>query len=372
MPVTVLEKEERVGAHQTSHNSGVVHAGLYYTPGSLKAQLCRLGADRMRAYCAERGLPYDECGKVVVALRERELERLAVVASRAEANGVPGLARLSRAALAEIEPECAGIAAVHSPRTAITDFAAVARSLAGDVASAGGEVVTGALVTALREEPAGVVLNTTSNHCDVVRAAHVFVCGGVQSDRLARLLGQPSSPRIVPFRGEYFRLLDPMRDRVRGLVYPVPDPRYPFLGIHLTRTVHGEVLVGPNAVLGLDRESYDRRTVRAADVRDIIGFPGFWRFAGRHWRTGATEMARSASRALFVREARRYLPGLQVSDVERVPAGIRAQAMNADGGLVDDFVLARTPRVTHVRNAPSPAATASLAIAEHIVDAHFT
>lgn len=365
--VTVLEKEPRVGAHQTSHNSGVVHAGLYYTPGSLKATLCRAGAERMKAYCTDRGLPYDECGKVVVALREDELGRLDDIAKRAEANGVPGLARLDAAGLRRIEPDGTGIAAVHSPRTAVADFGLVAQSYARDVVDGGGNVLTGAPVVGVHDEGTRVQVQTSRPDSPVVEGSHVVVCAGVQSDRLARLSGQPADPAVVPFRGEYFRLVPGVRERVRGLIYPVPDPRYPFLGIHLTRTVHGEVLVGPNAVLGLDREAYDRRGLRAADVRSTFGYPGFWRFARQHWRTGASEMARSSSRTLFVREARRYLPGLSTADVVPVPAGVRAQALDRQGRLVDDFVLARRGRVTHVRNAPSPAATASLAIGEHIV-----
>jgi L-2-hydroxyglutarate oxidase len=367
LDVTVLEKEDVVGAHQTSHNSGVVHAGLYYTPGSLKATLCRAGAERMRAYCAENDLPYDACGKVVVALEERELGRLHDIARRAEANGVPGLARLDAREFKAVEPEGTGIAAVHSPHTAVTDFGAVARSFARDVTAAGGRVLTGAAVTAVEDDGTRVRVRTTLAGSEEVESSDVVVCAGVQSDRLAKLSGQSADPAVVPFRGEYFKLVPQVRDRVRGLIYPVPDPRYPFLGIHLTRTVHGEVLVGPNAVLGLHREAYDRRGVRGQDVRDTFGYPGFWRFARQHWRTGVSEVARSSSRALFVKEARRYLPGLSTADIVPVPAGVRAQALDTRGRLVDDFVLARQGRVTHVRNAPSPAATASLAIAEHIV-----
>jgi L-2-hydroxyglutarate oxidase LhgO len=360
--VTVLDKEDRVAAHQTGHNSGVVHAGIYYPPGSLKATLCRRGTTLLRAYCGERGLAYDECGKVVVARDEPEAERLAEIERRARANGVPGLRRLDAAGLRAVEPHARGVAALHSPHTAITDFAAVARAFAGDLPD--GALRLGFAVTAIRRGARTAVVRSATGV--ELEFDTVVVCAGLHADRVSRLAGDTPGPAIVPFRGEYHRLVPQRSGLVRGLIYPVPDPRYPFLGIHLTRRVDGTVEIGPNAVLAPAREGYRRGTVAAGDLWETLRWPGFRRLARAHWRTGVRELHGSLSRRAFVAAARRYVPELTVRDVVPGGAGVRAQAVDADGTLVDDFRIHRLGPVVAVRNAPSPAATSSLAIAEHI------
>ena len=360
--VTVLEKESSAGRHQTSHNSGVVHAGLYYAPGSLKATLCGRGRVAMRDYCIEKALPYNESGKLVVALDESELPGLRAIYERATANGVPDLRMLDRDQIREIEPHVHGLAAVHSPRTAVVDFAGVARAVAEDVTSMGGAVHLNSAVTSIRR----------GGRIDVVAGGEGFtfdrlvVCAGAQSDRVARLAGAPQDPRIVPFLGMYYQLRPERRDLVRSLIYPVPDPRYPFLGVHLTRTIDDEVLIGPNAVLGLAREIYRAGGTCARDIRDIVGWPGFYRMAGRNWRAGLKELRSTLSRRVFVAAARRYVPELREDDVEPARAGVRAQAVSSTGALVDDFTLQDAGGVLSVRNAPSPAATSSFAIAAHL------
>ena len=364
--VTLLEKESALAQHQTGHNSGVVHAGLYYTPGSLKAQLCRRGVSLLREYCVDAGLAYDECGKVLVALNDTEERRLVDIMGRAKANGVPGARMLDATALREIEPHVRGVAGMHSPETAIVDYAAVARAFAHDATSAGADVRTGYEVTGLDERGPEVVVRSGDGAEDAFD--HVIVCAGLHADRVAALAGDEADPRIVPFRGEYYLLRPERRHLVRGLVYPVPDPRYPFLGVHITPRVDGEVMVGPNAVLALSREGYGWGRVSGRDLREALAWPGFRRFARHHWRTGATEMLGSLSRRAFVSAARRYVPELTTADVVPGPRGVRAQALGRDGTLVDDFRMTRRGNVLSVRNAPSPAATSSLAIAEYIVD----
>jgi L-2-hydroxyglutarate oxidase LhgO len=361
--VTVLDKEDHIGAHQTGHNSGVAHAGLYYAPGSLKATLCRKGIVMLKEFCAERGITYDECGKLVVALSDAELDPLREIERRATANGVPGLRWLSAAELREIEPHAAGVAALHSPQTAIVDFTAVARAYADDVTAAGGTVRLGFEVTEIRPNKTVTVQAAKSEAEEFDR---LVVCAGLQSDRVARLAGDTDGPAIVPFRGEYYRLVPERGDLVRGLIYPVPDPRYPFLGVHFTRRVDGTVDVGPNAVLALAREGYRHRDIALRDVWETLAWPGFRRLAARHWRTGVREIYGSLSKRAFVRAAREFVPELSVDDVVPAPAGVRAQAVDPDGSLVDDFRIGRRGPVVTVRNAPSPAATSSLAIAEHI------
>lgn len=363
--VTLLEKEDELARHQTGHNSGVVHAGLYYQPGSLKARLCRRGVGLLKEFCLDRGLVYDECGKVLVALDEVERSQLTDIEERARRNGVPGIRAIDAGELREIEPHVRGVAGLHSPTTAIVDFAAVTRSLAADAATGGVIVRRGVRVTGLTERSGEVVL--TSNDGEE-SFDHVITCTGLYADRVAALAGDEADPRIVPFRGEYYLLRPDRRDLVRGLVYPVPDPRYPFLGVHLTLRVDGEVMVGPNAVLALAREGYGWGDVSAADVRDLLAWKGFRRFARQHWRTGVREMSGSLRKRSFVAAARRYVPELEVSDVVPGPSGVRAQALGRDGALVDDFRLTRNGRVTSLRNAPSPAATSSLAIAEYLID----
>lgn len=364
LEVVVLEKEDRLGAHQTGHNSGVVHAGIYYRPGSLKAELCTRGRLLLRDFCHERRLPYDECGKLVVAVDPAELGRLDALERTARENGVPGLRRLDATGIAEVEPHATGLAALHSPATAITDFVAVAEALATDIRDAGGRVLLSAPATGVRRDGGRLTVSTPSAEHRVDR---LVLCAGLQADRVGRWADGTDEPRIVPFRGEYLTVVPEKRGLVRGLVYPVPDPRYPFLGVHFTRRVSGELEVGPNAVLALAREGYGRGDVRWADVRDVLTWPGSWRMAGRHWRTGVREVRGSLSTRAYLRDARRYVPGLGVDDVVRGRCGIRAQAIDRDGTLVDDFRIVSAAGVTSVRNAPSPGATSSLAIAEHVV-----
>jgi (S)-2-hydroxyglutarate dehydrogenase len=366
--VTIFEKEDGLARHQTGRNSGVVHAGLYYTPGSLKARLCRTGVGLMREFCETHDIAYDEIGKVLVALDDVEAGRLADIEARAKANGVPGVRTIGPAELRELEPHVRGVAALHSPSTAIADYPAVTRRLAELVTEAGGDVRTGTEVIGLHEAAGGVrVVTRTAAGEEESTFTHVVVCAGLQVDRLAKMVGGSDEPRIMPFRGEYLTLRPERRDLVNGLVYPVPDPRYPFLGVHLTPRVDGQVLIGPNAVLALAREGYDWRTLSVRDLKDTLSYRGFVSFARQHWRTGVMEMRGSLSRTRFVRAAQRYVPELTVDDVLPGPAGVRAQAMDRDGGLVDDFRIDRRGRVTALRNAPSPAATSSLAIADHLV-----
>jgi L-2-hydroxyglutarate oxidase len=369
--VTLLEKEDRLAAHQTGRNSGVVHAGLYYEPGSLKALLCRRGVGLLKDFCAEKGLVYDEIGKVLVALDAVEEKRLDAIAERARANGVPGIRIIDRAELKELEPHVTGIAGLHSPSTAIVDYAGITRALAADAEARGATIRTGFPVAGLQHTTGGpaeeVVVRGASGEEIVVD--EVVLCAGLQVDRLAELAGDVHAPRIVPFRGEYFALVPEKRSLVNGLVYPVPDPRYPFLGVHLTPRFDGEVLVGPNAVLALAREGYRRRDISARELAEIVRYAGFRRFARQHWRTGLSEMRGSLSKRAFTAAAQRYVPELAVDDMVPATAGIRAQALETDGSLVDDFRITQTGAVVAVRNAPSPAATSSLAIAEHIVDA---
>ena len=367
--VVVLEREPQLALHQTARNSGVVHAGIYYAPGSLKARLCRRGLALTRELCAARGIPYEACGKLVVALDREELPRLERLAERAQANGVPGLRQLDAAQLREIEPHAAGIAALHSPETAITDFRAVALALADELRERGGAIRTGAEVVRVRTDAGrpGVVVELTGG--DELRADRVIVCAGLQADRLARRSGEDASPRIVPFRGEYWELAPEHRSLVRGLIYPVPDPALPFLGVHLTRTVDGRVLIGPNAVLALARGDRAPGASRRRDLAETLAWPGTWRLMRRHWRAGAGELRRSLSKRAFAAEARRYVPELRVEDALPAAAGVRAQAVDRDGGLVDDFRIGGDARTTWIRNAPSPAATSALAIAEELVSA---
>ncbi|MFA9430475.1 L-2-hydroxyglutarate oxidase [Egicoccus sp. AB-alg2] len=364
--VTVLEKEADVGRHQTGHNSGVVHAGIYYEPGSLKARLCRRGMMLLKAYCERHGLAYDECGKLIVAASADERPALEQLLARGRANGVPGLVLVPGERIPEFEPHAVGVAAIHSPRTAVVDFAEVARSLVRGVVERGGALCTSCEVRAIDQRADQVRVGTSLGG---FAFDHLVVCAGLAADRIARLAGDGEDPRIVPFRGEYYRLRPPARPLVRGLVYPVPDPAFPFLGVHLTRRVDGEVLVGPNAVLAFAREGYRWRDARPADLLDTLRWPGFQRLAARYWQPGAQEIRRSLSRRRFVADARRYVPALTEEDVVRAEAGVRAQAVARDGRLVDDFRFSSVGRVHSVRNAPSPAATSSLAIAELIAGA---
>ncbi|HVG94644.1 MAG TPA: L-2-hydroxyglutarate oxidase, partial [Planctomycetota bacterium] len=351
--------------HQTGHNSGVVHAGIYYAPGSLKARLCVEGARDLYAFCARHDVPVERCGKVIVALTEDEVPGLDALEWRGRQNGVPGLRRLDRRGLRDLEPHAEGVAALHSPATGIVDFPAVARALAREVIEDGGRITLGRAVTGVESRPGEVVLRAGDG--DLV-ARHAVFCAGAWSDRLAVAAGASPDPRIVPFRGAYLRLRPERRDLVRSLIYPVPDPSLPFLGVHLTRHIDGDVLVGPTALMVGARDAYRLRRVRPADLGATLAWPGTWRMARRWWRTGLSEMGYAANRAAFVRAAQRYVPELQPADVLPGPSGIRAQALARDGALVDDFVISHTGRALHVRNAPSPAATSSLAIARLIAD----
>jgi 2-hydroxyglutarate dehydrogenase len=351
--VRVLEREPEIGRHQTARNSGVIHAGIYYAPGSLKAELCVRGAAAMYEYCEARGIPFERCGTLIVATGEAELAGLDELERRGRANGVPGLRRLDAEGIREVEPHATGVAALHSPETGIVDFRAVARAYAEDLRAAGGEIETGCEVTSLAA--AGRSLRISHSR-GVTEAGHAICCAGAWADRLAVAAGADPDPRIVPFRGSYLRLAPARRRLVRSLVYPVPDPSLPFLGVHLTRTIDGEVLIGPTALLG------------TSGLGRTLAWPGSWRLFRRWWRTGLTEIRHAASRRAFVALASRYVPDLRADDVETAFAGVRAQAVGRDGSLVDDFVFSATERALHVRNAPSPAATSSLAIAARVAD----
>ena len=366
--VTLFEKEDRLASHQTGRNSGVVHAGLYYEPGSQKAVLCRRGVGLLEEFCEQRGIRRIACGKVLVALDEVERARLDSIRQRALANGVPGVAIIGPEQLRELEPHVRGIAALHSPSTSIVDYGEVTRALAADAVADGAKLMLGHEVVGLRTSGAEVVVTARSAGDSAETAFdRIVVCGGLQSDRLAELAGDEPDPVIMPFRGEYYALKPERRNLVNGLVYPVPDPRYPFLGVHVTPRVDGEVLIGPNAVLAFAREGYTWGRISVPDVMEVARTPAFWRFARRHWRTGLREMYGSLSKRRFVAAARAYVPDIGDDDVVPGVAGIRAQALDSDGGLVDDFRITLRERVVLLRNAPSPAATSSLAIAEHIV-----
>jgi L-2-hydroxyglutarate oxidase LhgO len=317
----------------------------------------------VREYCAEHALPYEQCGKLVVAIEQSELGRFDALEKTATANGVPGLRRLDAAGIKEFEPHATGLVALHSPETAITDFVAIARTVGDEIEAAGGEVRLSTAVTGIERTVGGIAVTTDQGVESVDR---LVVCAGLQSDRL--VADRKEGPRIVPFRGEYMAVSEAKREFVRGMVYPVPDPRYPFLGVHFTRRVGGGLEVGPNAVLALEREGYQRSGVKARDVRDIVGWPGFWRLARQHWRTGATEVRGSLSKRAYMKYAQRYVPDIGAADVVRAGSGVRAQAVERDGSLVDDFRITHSDGVTNVRNAPSPAATSSFAIAEYVVD----
>ncbi|HET7399908.1 MAG TPA: L-2-hydroxyglutarate oxidase [Intrasporangium sp.] len=366
LSVTVLEKEATVGAHQTGHNSGVVHGGIYYEPGSLKARLCVDGARRMYDYCHEHGIPYERCGKLIVAIRHDELGRLDALHQRGVANGVPGLRRVTAGEIEEIEPHARGVAALHAPNTGIVDYTRVAEVLTAELEHRGARVTLGAQVT--RFEVGGE--HTTVVHtAGRVRARRVIVCAGLWADRLARLAGAPADPRIVPFRGAYLQLKRRAEPIVRGMVYPVPDPELPFLGVHVTRHVDGSVSLGPTALLVPSRDGYAVRTLRARDIAETLTWPGTWRMARRFWRAGLTELHLATSRRAFLSRAAEYVPSLRPEDVqEGLHAGVRAQALGRDGRLVDDFLVSHLGNVHFVRNAPSPAATSSLALAAELLD----
>ena len=364
--LVVIDQQATVGYHQTSHNSGVIHSGVYYKPGSLKARLCVEGARLMYEFCDAHAIRYERCGKLIVAVREDELPRLVGLAERGRANGVPGLRRVGRGEIAGIEPECRGLAGLYSPVTGIVDYPAVARALEAELRAAGAEFALGCRVSRVGRERGGTVLEHDGGS---YRAAWAVLCAGLWSDRLAVSAGAPADPRIVPFRGAYLRLAAGQEPVVRGMVYPVPDPELPFLGVHVTRHIDGHVMLGPTAMLVAARDAYDIRTVRPRDVASTLSWPGTWRGGKRFWRTGLAEMRMAASRAAFVRACAQYVPAVASMRLEPNGAGgVRAQAVGRDGRLLDDFAISQTPGATHVRNAPSPAATSSLALASEIVD----
>ncbi len=363
--LAVLEKEARLAAHQSSHNSGVIHAGIYYAPGSYKARLCVEGMKLMHAFCEMHEIPYERCGKVIVATSPDELPRLDRLYERGVANGVEGLERIGPERVREIEPHANALQAIHSPATGIVDFGEVSVAMAKVLQGRGAAILTGARVERIVSANGGVVLETASG---TVRARALINCAGLYADRVARLMGVRTDVRIIPFRGEYYELIAERRDLVRGLIYPVPDPAFPFLGVHFTRTIHGGVEAGPNAVLAFAREGYTYKHIRLGEVAGMLAYPGLWRMVGRYWRMGLYELYRSLSRSAFVRALQRLVPEISPADLEPGGAGVRAQAVEKDGALVDDFRIVETPKAIHVLNAPSPAATASLAIGRHIAD----
>jgi L-2-hydroxyglutarate oxidase LhgO len=367
--LAVVEKEAELATHQSGHNSGVLHAGLYYAPGSLKARLCREGKAEIEQFAERHAIPFERCGKLVVALDEGELPRLSSLRERAEANGVPGLEAVGPERIRELEPHAAGIAGLWSPETGIIDFRRVALALGDTIRRAGGEIRTSMPVTGIKERPGEVVVRTPGGE---LVAGQVVACAGLHADRLARLTGSEADPRIVPFRGDYYTLDESARGLVRGLIYPVPDPRFPFLGVHFTKRIDGSVWAGPNAVLAFAREGYRRRDIRPLELASTLLYPGFLRLAGRYLRTGLAEMWRDWWKPAFVRELQRYVPEIRADQLRFGPSGVRAQALARDGTLVDDFALGGSGRVLHVRNAPSPAATSSLSIgrvlAERVVE----
>lgn len=361
--VVVLEKEDELAPHQSSHNSGVVHSGIYYRPGSLRARLCVEGRQALERFVEDHGLPYRRTGKLVVAVRPAELPRLRVLAERAAANGVQGVREVGPEEIRELEPHVRGLRALHVPVAGVVDFGAVARALAEELAARGGQVLLGHGVRGLERRSRSVVLATSRGE---VEARGVVSCGGLHADRLARLTGDAPRVQVVPFRGSFWVLRPPAARLVRGLVYPVPHPALPFLGVHFTRRVDGEVWVGPNAVPALAREGYRRGQVDLRDLLEALRFPGFWRLALRYARPGLGELIRERLPGAFLRECRRYVPELGPEDLGPGPSGVRAQLLAADGSLVDDFVVVRRDRVVHVLNAPSPAATACLAIGQAV------
>ena len=367
----MLEKEGRLAQHQTGNNSGVVHAGLYYRPGSLKATLCAAGRVSIREFCEEKALPYREVGKLVVAVDETELGALAEIERRSIANGVPDLARIDDVAgLREIEPHVAGVAAVHSPHTAAVDYAAITEAMAQDVRAAGGRILLDSEVTGIRLENSGVrVITPLGEHL----FDRLIACAGLQSDVVAKLVGADPSPKILPFRGEYWQLAPERTDLVNGMIYPVPDPRFPFLGVHFTRGVYDNVHVGPNAVPALAREGYRWLQISPKDTWESLRWPGAWPLAKQHWRMGVDEISGSLIKPLYFQKARRFVPELKMSDLAyKSAAGVRAQAWGRAGELLDDFAVDQVGPVTLLRNAPSPAATSSIAIAQYVIDHYLT
>ncbi len=363
--VLLLEKEARVGQHQSGHNSGVIHSGVYYKPGSLKAKLCVEGAQSMLDFCREHGVPYQVCGKVIVAVDETEFPRLEELHRRGNANGLTGLRFLSREELQEVEPHATGLRALAVPCTGITDYMKVCEKYAEIVSAQGGTILTSAAVTSLKRHFGGVIVETVCGAFDTPAAIN---CAGLFSDRISRMASEERDVMIVPFRGEYYELIPERRSLVRSLIYPVPDPQFPFLGVHFTRRIDGTVDAGPNAVLAFRREGYRRSDFNLHDLASSLAFPGFWRMAAKHWRSGLEEFYRSFSKAAFVHSLQRLVPEVTARDLIECGSGVRAQALRRDGTLLDDFHFVPSANMLHVLNVPSPAATASLAIGHYIAD----
>jgi (S)-2-hydroxyglutarate dehydrogenase len=362
--IVVLEKEGGLGHHQTGHNSGVLHSGIYYKPGSLRAANCREGKKAMESFCATEGIPYEICGKVIVAVSEADLGALERIFERGQANGVR-CEMIDKGRLAELEPHAAGVRAIHVPETGIVNYGRVCERLAEHVREGGGEILQRAAVTEMTPTPGGLVVHSTAGDVEAQCAVN---CTGLQSDRVTALSGRKSDFRIVPFRGEYFSLKPEAQSLCRNLIYPTPDPNFPFLGVHFTRLIGGGVECGPNAVLAFAREGYKKTDVNLADLAGTLTYPGFLKLAARYWRTGLGEMWRSISKAAFVRALQRLVPDIRAEHLEPAPAGVRAQAVARDGSMIDDFLIEETDRVINVCNAPSPAATASLNIGKLIVE----
>lgn len=362
--VTVLEKEASVAKHQTGRNSGVLHTGIYYRPGSLKALNCRAGKQAMQDFCTKENIPFDLCGKIIVAVEENELARMEMLLERGPQNGVV-CNRITPAQIREIEPHCAGLAGIHVPEAGVVDYAQVCRRLAEIIKERGSRVVTSAQATGIRRDNARAIVETTAGP---YAAKQVVNCAGLYSDRVTRLSGATPSAKVVPFRGEFYSLRQEGQHLVNALIYPVPDPAYPFLGVHYTKRMSGMIECGPNAVLALAREGYKNTTVNLRDLGETLAYPGFWRLCTKYWRIGANEMYRSFSKRAFVRALQRLVPEMKSEYLDWAPAGVRAQTVSPQGAMVDDFVIEETDRVVNVENAPSPAATASLNIGKLVVD----
>lgn len=363
--VAVLEKERELATHQTGHNSGVIHSGIYYRPGSQKSQFCVGGAQALMQFCSENEIEFEQCGKTIVATEEAELGRLENLYERGVANGVPGLEMIGPERLREIEPHTAGVRALWSPATGIIDYVKVTAAYAARFQEYGGDIYNDAAVQAINGVSGAITVETVRG---TLRAKHLINCAGLYADRVARMMGEDTGVRIIPFRGEYYTLRPESQHLVKGLIYPVPDPRFPFLGVHYTRNIHGYVEAGPNAVLAFAREGYRKSKVDLGESLGTFTYPGFWKMTARHWRTGMAEMHRSYSKSVFVHDLQKLIPEIQDRDLAPGGAGVRAQAVAADGALLDDFSILRGRQAIHVLNAPSPGATSSLAIGGYIVD----
>lgn len=362
----VLEKEAEVARHQTGHNSGVIHSGIYYKPGSLKARNCRRGSEALSHYCKEHAIPTQIVGKLIVAITPDELPRLEELERRGKANGVQGLKRLSAREIPAIEPYARGLAALYSPTTSIVDFALIAKAYAEDVTRLGGEIALNQKAVNITPANGGWIVETPSRQ---VKTAYLINCAGFYADRVGYLSDASISPKqIIPFRGEYYELKPEKQKLVQGLIYPVPNPEFPFLGVHLSRTIYGAVEAGPNAVLALAREGYTKKSINAQDVFDLLTYPGFWAMAAKYWRIGCYELYRSFSKKAFLKSLQRLIPALEEDDLLPAEAGVRSQVVLRDGKLQDDFLIIERPGLINVLNAPSPAATASLAIGEEIAE----